>query len=243
MNRKLLVWTPIRLLFLMPVFAWGQTTYQTSFDATENPISEGGRWINGKKVGLDWQNVRTIPGLAFGTQSGSSRQYDDSTAVLTGTWAPDQTVQATVHSVKQKSSISEEVEIRLRTTIAAHLCTGYEINFRCLKTSDAYMEIVRWNGPLGNFTRLAHYDGAQYGVSNGDIVKATIVGKTITAYINNVQMGQVADGHPFVSGSPGMGFWLLQTADPADYGFSNFLAVDGLTPTLTPGATSIAPTN
>jgi hypothetical protein len=185
-------------------------------------------------------SARTTPGLAYGTQTGSSGQYDDSTAVLTGTWGQSQTVQATVHSVNQNGNVWEEVEIRLRTTINAHFITGYEINFRCLKNGGAYMEIVRWNGALGDFTRLAHYDGAQYGVANGDVVKATIAGSTITVYINNVQMGQASDSSAFASGSPGMGFWLQGTANTSDYGFTSFSATDGST---TFSSTPAAPQN
>ena len=36
----------------------------------ENPISEGGKWLNGQKDALDWTNVRTTPGFAFGTELG-----------------------------------------------------------------------------------------------------------------------------------------------------------------------------
>src|SRR5664279_834065 len=71
-------------------------TYSTNLPLAENPVSESGNWINGKANGLDWSDVKTAGGLAFGTESGSGG-YDDSTAILTGTWGPDQTAQATVH--------------------------------------------------------------------------------------------------------------------------------------------------
>ena len=47
--------------------------YSTNFIRSENPISEGGRWANGKKDGFDWTDVRTIPGLAFGTEIGGDK--------------------------------------------------------------------------------------------------------------------------------------------------------------------------
>src|SRR6266446_8723499 len=130
-------------------FAIGQTshTYTTNFPLTENPISEGGNWINGGALGLDWANVRTTSGLAFGTESGFGG-YDDSTAVLTGTWNADQMAQAVVHSVNQNGNVFEEVELRLRTTITDHSITGYEFNFRALSSGDTYVQIVRWNGPF-----------------------------------------------------------------------------------------------
>ena len=40
--------------------------YSTSFPATESPISESSNWTNGLAVGLDWNNVQTTPGKAFG---------------------------------------------------------------------------------------------------------------------------------------------------------------------------------
>jgi hypothetical protein len=45
------------------VVSTGAHRYTTNFPLTENPISEGGRWINGGAVGLDWTNVSTKAGL------------------------------------------------------------------------------------------------------------------------------------------------------------------------------------
>ncbi len=75
-------------------------TYTTNFPIAENPVFEGGKWSNGRTDGLDWFNVATQPGLAYGTQLGGGG-FDDSTAILTGSWGPTQTVQATVHSINQ----------------------------------------------------------------------------------------------------------------------------------------------
>ena len=60
------------------------STYSTTFDATEAPISEGGAWTH---VGLDWTLVDTGGGIAFGTQTGTGG-YDDSYAHLSG-FPPD----------------------------------------------------------------------------------------------------------------------------------------------------------
>ncbi len=195
--------------------------YTTSFPNTENPISEGGNWTNGLTNGLDWADVRTTPGLAFGTDVVG---YGDSTAIVSGSWGPDQMVQATVHSVNPTDNLFEEVELRLRSTVTAHSNTGYEINFRCLKDNNAYSQIVRWNGPLANFTYLSSLGGAQYGVTDGDVVKATMIGNVITTYINGVQIAQVTD-NTYKTGSPGMGFYLQGLSD---YGFTSFTASDGL---------------
>ena len=200
-------------------------TYTTKFPLTENPISEERNWLNGQTVGLDWANVQTTPGFAFGTEAGTVN-FDDSTALLTGAWGANQAAQAKVRSVNQKADVYEEVELRLRSSLSAHNATGYEINFRCSKTMNAYAQIVRWNGPLGSFTYLKTANGSQYGVANGDVVKATIVGKVITAYINGTQVLQATD-YMYASGSPGMGFYLQgATGVAGDYGFTSFAATD-----------------
>ncbi len=200
-------------------------TYTTTFPLTENPISEGGNWMNGKVVGLDWSDVQTTPGFAFGAGP-MSGGYDDPTAVVTGAWGPNQTVQATVHSINQSSSVYDENELRLRTTITPHSITGYEINNRCLKgQSGSYLAIVRWNGPFGDFTTLVAYSGAQYGVGDGDVVKATMIGNVITVYVNGTQMGTATDS-TFTTGNPGIGLdGPLSTT--RNHGFTSFSATDG----------------
>src|SRR5579862_7646687 len=44
-------------------------TYTTRFRHTEDPISESSNWLNGRTDGLDWANVRTKSGLAYGTEA------------------------------------------------------------------------------------------------------------------------------------------------------------------------------
>ncbi len=227
---KAMPFAPLTFLLLAlafsPVPEAAARTYTTNFPLTENPISEAGNWINGGTVGLDWTNVSTTPGLAIGRESGTIN-YDDATALLTGSWGPDQTVTATVYTVNQNDSIFEEVEIRLRSSLSAHLCTGYEVNFSARSSSNAYVQIVRWNGPLGNFTLLDGRGGSGYGIHKGDVIKATIVGNVITAYINDVQVLQVTD-NTYKTGSPGMGFYLQgATGKNGDYGFTSFTATDG----------------
>lgn len=194
--------------------------YHTNFPLAENPISEGGKWINGG-IGVDWAKVQTTPGFSFGTESGSGG-YDDSIAVLTGNWNADQMAQATVRTVNQDSSIFEEVELRLRTAIAPHSITGYEVNFRCTSDGSQYVQIVRWNGPLSDFSYINTAVGP--GLRNGDLVKATIVGHTISAYINGTLVLQGTDS-TYATGNPGIGFYLQGSSGVnGDYGFTQFTA-------------------
>ncbi|MGC2518239.1 MAG: hypothetical protein WA373_03925 [Burkholderiales bacterium] len=211
----------------------GTQSYTTSFPLTENPISEGGRWINGGAAGLDWTDVSTTPGLAIGRQGGVS--FSDATALLTGTWGPDQMATATVHTVSQNDACFQEAELRLRSAISAHVNTGYEITFHMSQTSAAYLIIVRWNGPLGSFDYLSRTIGAQFAIKDGDVMSAKIVGNVITAYINGVQKGQVditsIGGTVYTTGNPGMGFSLDTTTagcsgTNGNYGFTSYTATD-----------------
>jgi hypothetical protein len=193
-------------------------SYTTHFPLAENPISEHGHWINGKKVALDWGDISTIPGLAIG-HAGPAR-YADATALLMGTWGPNQSAEATVSVGKTFGS--PEVELRLRSSLSAHVATGYEISNSVSNDASAYLIIVRWNGPLAEFTYLANLHGQQYGVKTGDVVKATIVGNVITAYKNGVPLAQVTD-KTYSTGNPGMGF---NEGTNGDYGFTSFSASD-----------------
>lgn len=228
---------PIEPALVVPQGA--HSRYTTSFPEGESPLFEKGKWITGAAVGLDWEDVNSAPGLAYGTESGTGqgdKAYDDSTALLTGEWAADQTVAAEVRSVKPNDYDFEEVELRLRSSLAAHHATGYEVLFRCSKTDNAYASIVRWNGPVGSFTYLSQKKGRQFGVADGDIVQAKAVGNVITGYINGVEVIQATD-NTYIKGNPGMGFWFKKSSSKkfwllksknatTDCGFRRFAAWD-----------------
>jgi hypothetical protein len=218
-------------------------TYRTTFGRDETPISEDGMWLNGKTDGIDWADVVTEGGLAHGgeVKRGAREQraeqgnlgdedaapqgdYDDPTAVLTGTWGPNQHVKATVFSRNQTAELFQEVEIRLRSSIGANWCSGYEVFWRCLKTDEAYAEIVRWNGPIMGFTSLARQQGAAFGVADGDVVEATIVGNQITSFINGEAVLSVTDD-TFANGSPGIGFNFGCGDTYVDHGFTSYEAL------------------
>jgi hypothetical protein len=199
-------------------FAAHVNTYTTNFPLTENPISDGGHWIDGKAVGIDWGNISTTPGLAVG--HAGPKHFADATALLKGTWGPTQTAEEVVSS--KAASNWPEVSLRLRSSLSAHRCTGYEISNSLRKDKTAYLIIVRWNGPLADFTYLAQLGGKKYSVTTGDVVKATIVGNVITAYKNGVKLAQVTD-KTYPTGNPGMGF---NEGINGDYGITRFTATD-----------------
>jgi len=218
-------------------------SYRTSFELDEHSISEGGMWLNGKKDGIDWADVITRSGRAYGsvtrmavaerraeqTTLGAGGgegtvpegDYDDPTAVLTGEWGRNQHVKARVFSKNPTNQYFQEVEIRLRSAIEPHVCTGYEVFWRCLQTEEGYAEIVRWNGKVGDFTSLRKLIGAEYGVKDGDEVEAHIVGQHIRGLVNGRELISVTDD-VFQSGSPGIGFNFFVGNTNVDHGFTYF---------------------
>jgi hypothetical protein len=201
--------------------------YSTSFEVDEDPISEGGSWKNGKAAGLDWADVRTVPGLAFGVSLPS--KYADPTAVLTGDWGSDQQAEGTVKVRTFLTGCCREVELRLRSTITPHSITGYEI-LCSVSVSNPYLEIVRWNGPLNDFNYVSKVD---IGCADGDILRAVAFGDVISVYKNGVKVLEGKDSH-FRTGSPGIGFYEDRTdvwsklgfSSWRQFGFSRFSATD-----------------
>jgi len=198
-------------------------SYSTNFNLTENPISEGGVWTNGGAVGLNWQNVRTTTGLAFG--SGTSSSYNDCVAHLSG-FSANQSAEATIfRQVGYISPDSHEVELLLRFAITSGNARGYEVTFSIGQTAAG---IVRWNGASGDWTVVGSVNLLRAPVT-GDRVKATIVGSTITLYQDigsgYVNLGSVADSK-WATGNPGIGFFIRpgSGADPSKYCYNSFSA-------------------
>jgi hypothetical protein len=219
------------LIFLvaLPVAAQNHY-YTTTFPATENPICQTGGsgcvWTNGKTDGLKWGDVQTTPGLVFGTNINGAPPFDDSTAVLKGTWTANQSVQATVKLIPNSSDSSsqEEVELHLNMSITPNSITGYELDFSVIN-SNPYVLIVRWNGPLNNYTSLTNLISVP--IHNGDVLKGTNVDGLITIYVNGTKVLSVTD-KTYSNGAPGIGFWNERgtISDLANYGFSAFTAWD-----------------
>jgi len=211
--------------------ALANNSYSTNFPLTENPISEGGKWVNGGTTGLDWTNIRTTANTeAYGTSSGTGMGYDDSTAVLQGdgTWGPNQSASGTVYVTSVNNSDSQEVELRLNTTIAAHSITGYECNYSMRTDGTQYSSIVRWNGSFGNFTRIAGPATGIPALANGDTLACENVGGVITMYHNGIMINSVTDT-AYTGGSPGIGTDLGGGDGPStngNFGFSSFSASD-----------------
>jgi len=193
----------------------GTITYTTNFAGIENPISENGAWHH---TGVDWTKVAKANGFAHGTQTGNGN-YDDSYAYLSG-FPANQSASATIKLNTGATDLeSREIELLLRWSDSANSATGYEIN---LHYRGAYMQIVRWDGPLGGFTILTGaFDPPR--PKTGDVIKATMVGNVITVFYNGVQIMQTTDS-TYSAGNPGMGFFIRSPAHNTDFGFSSFTA-------------------
>jgi hypothetical protein len=178
--------------------------YSTSFTTIETVLTEGGVWKTGLRDGLDWTDPRVDANGVRSTQSGSPPPpYNDSVAVLIGTFGATQDASATVRTTNQQGgSVFEEFEILLRWSISANVSRGYEVLF---SVSKLYCEIVRWNGALNNFTSLAQNSNLPV-LTTGDIVRGTISGSTITAYHNGSQILQTTDS-TWATGNPGIGIY------------------------------------
>jgi hypothetical protein len=188
-------------------------TFSTNFDGTENPLSENGIWSHN---GLDWKKVQKVNGIAYGTQTGSGG-YDDSYAYLSG-FPANQSASGVIQRTSGSSGI-HEVEIHLRWSDAAHSAKGYE----CLLSYDAsYAQIVRWNGPLGDFTYIG-WAAKPPMPKTGDTFSGSITGNLIIAYYNGVEIMRATDTN-YHTGNPGMGFYRESAEAASDMAFTSYTA-------------------
>ena len=223
----------LSILLLITSVGAALRSYQTNFPATEDPISENNNWINGAATGLDWGNVQTTPGLAFGTVVSGGPPYNDSAAALSGTWASNQSACGTVfiNPSLARDSAPLEVEIHVRFSIAAHNTTGYEFNYGLGTSSTAgflYAGTVRWNGPLNNFTGLGGPSGVPPALQTGDVFCASAIGSTLKAWVVRAGATIVSwtySDATYSGGSPGMGFYNQGSlSDNSNFGFTSYQA-------------------
>lgn len=215
MNNLMIRLPALILLFVLSAGTWAKT-YSTNFDSAENPLSEGGAWVN---VGQAWTRVVTSGGVAYGTHRATG--YNDSYAHLTG-FGPDHSAEATIQ-ISGTFGPNQEVELHLRWDDSPNVARGYEILW---EARNSYGYIVRWNGPLGNYTILQRINFPK-APATGDVMKADIVGTTITVYLNGAVVGSVSDS-TWATGNPGIGFYSddASGAQNSRFGFTSFTASD-----------------
>jgi hypothetical protein len=195
-------------------------TYTTTFLGTEVPLSEGGSWTNGGEVGRDWQDVAKTNGIAYA--SATSSGYDDCIAHLRG-FSANHYAEAKVHVVNGYApQSSHEIELLVRFEITPHSARGYEIN---AGYGGAYSQIVRWNGPLNDFTYLDPSGPGFGALVEGDVIRASVVGHVITVTKNGAEVMRVEDS-VWSDGNPGLGMFVRPdaTAVPRSYALESFAA-------------------
>lgn len=223
------------------VFVTGSGSgHTTTFGLTEDPISEGSQWVNGEADGDDWHDILTGSGYAYGDPA--PEFTSDPTANLKGSWAANQGVKGHIYIPDPNERCYQECEIRLRQTISAGSMVGYEVCYRAIDNSTAYLSLARWNGALERLTILKAYYGSTYGTATGDELRAEIIGNTIYAYINDDLVGQVTDDD-IVTGAPGIGYDFGCDASDSDYGFTDIRAYSINHDTVTQGTVCDYATN
>lgn len=183
------------------------SSFTTAFPATENPISQGGIWLNGLTDGLDWNDIQTSPGKAFaaaydaapgGVADGiaqlkrsflacTSNQYSEGTCFKAGGYAPADT---------------HEIEVFINLTITAHSITGYE----CYVNHLGNHTLVRWNGASNDFTPLASNNISTFTAPvDGDVIRIEhLLDGTLNCYQNGILRTTFNDTTYF-DGNPGIG--------------------------------------
>ncbi len=195
--------------------------YSTSFGTTENPISEGGKWVNGKAVGVQWNNIATQNGAAAATSKMlTAPPYNDCIAHISSSYMAfnaNQFAEGTVYRASGYTA-GHEIELLLRFQITANNARGYEIYW----STNGGLYIVRWNGPLNDFNPLATTSAGL--ANNGDVVRAEISGNTITVKINGNTRLTYSDSK-WLSGQPGIGLNPYEaSSDFSSYTWSDFTA-------------------
>ena len=211
--------------------------YTGNFTLTQNPISDGGKWVSGSAAGTGcftsgvqcWGDVQTKPGLAFATVASEGctgqqgQNCNDPTALLTGVWGQNQTAEATIYvSPSIVQGCCHEVELltelhafpahqqRLRNKLQ-RFRTGLFAN-RALERADRQLHVLGW-GSVDHLQERRQAEGGQKWFVDQHLPNGSLISTTVDAtYLGN---------------SPGMGFFVTGDKNYSAFGFSSFTASDG----------------
>ena len=195
------------------------TGYTTSFDTSETPLSEGGAWV---RRATAWKAVAARSGHV-GPSANVGSHFDDCYAHVSG-FGADQQVEATIY---KGAATGGEVELLLRVTDTATTVSCYE----CLFNVGGGVEIVRWNGPLDDFTYIGNVLSTPSDARDGDKLRARIVGQSIeffyipggTGTPQLIATATDTSAQRLTSGDPGIAFF-QRSPGSLDYGFKDFSA-------------------
>jgi hypothetical protein len=182
-------------------------SYSTNFAGTENPLSEGGVWINGSITGYR-SDCASQPGRGYGTQVPiTPPPYSDSWAILNLPFSPDVYSKAVVY-VDPSISGEHELELLLRASMSSGRSYGYAFDW-VYNSGNIYMGTA--DGADGAFSQW----GAPFPVAfrtprNGDVIEFQLKGWIATCWINGSQIFQhdvSKHSITYSSGRPGIAFY------------------------------------
>lgn len=195
------------------------TSYSTNWDATENPLSEGGKWLGGASTGANWSDMRSASGLCYAT-SGSLTDFKDALAVLNPAMydiPDDQECTVTISKTAYTPPGSHEVELLLRATAENNNMPLYE----GLIPYSGNEQLVLQNGsynPSGNYTILSTGGTGMGGIANADTLRGKIVGTALSFYKNGSGTAfMTATDATLSTGMPGVGAWVTSGGTPENF--------------------------
>ena len=150
--------------------------------------------------------------------------WTDLTAILAGTWGPNQYARCKVLQRRPNNKYFHEVQLRLRFTVNPGFVTGYELMFRVLKKRTCLCrDLPLERSCQRTRTSLDRSAGVDSGVGDGDVIEATMIGNVINGYVNGKEVLSAVDDS-FPVGNPGFGFNFGNGETYVDYGITYFEA-------------------
>lgn len=205
--------------------------YVSTFNTTQNPISEGGNWQHSDTTTTP---MKISGGHAFGTQSGSGGTNDSIAYLLN--FGTDYEIEGTLFIDPGIGGFggSHEIELWLRvddtgsqfsTTFGPTSTIGYEIN---IPSDGSFMSLARFKDPtsLQDFTGAIRPGG---GVpQTGDRFKIRVDGHRIRCFYNGtVRIDYTDNGARYIAtGGPGMGAFISNPALNTNFGFDTIWVRD-----------------
>lgn len=219
----------------------GLFLYVAPLTPTANPISEGGKWLNGHTdTGGVWNDMQiTANGACGAANMPAPNRYDDNIACLNPTFhafAPNQFVEAVVYNASGYNSGggSHECETLLHWGIGTNHAAGMELSIGSQTSFGTYVFGTRWNGAEDDFTTMidpangtGSYTNAPTPIADGDIIRSwsTVSGGVATYFLsqNGIIIITFTDTVT-LSGQPGMGSWPVDGALNTSRGWKTWKA-------------------
>jgi hypothetical protein len=200
--------------------------YSTTFTSTENPVSQGGIWLNGLTNGLQWNDMQTNGAGVFGV-SASPSFYDDNVACINPTvfsFGARQYIKGVIKRAGGYApTMTHEIELHLRCTIGPNSVSTMEL----LMDSANSSTMNRWNGDLNDVTILGPTGAGIGALVDGDEVLFRVDENGVFEAFKNgsgTAALTITDTTPVLAtGTPGVAaFWRPDASVvPTSFGFKS----------------------